>query len=118
MSIRFETCDRRMALGFLQKLYPAHEITDTPESAGPMLDMVQQDIFRVPDPDFHSGGEIYPSKNWKDEHMDDAQRSLRILDSSPEKGQKKERYTDQELIDLGKLEKTPEGHLRTPEKAE
>lgn len=64
--LRFETCNRRSALGFLQKFYPNAGLTDTPESAAPVLDLVEKDVFRIPDPALHNGA-IYPSKNW-DKH--------------------------------------------------
>ena len=35
MSFQFATCDRRMALGFLVKLYPSHTVTDTEDCAKP-----------------------------------------------------------------------------------
>jgi len=65
MSFAFATCDRRRALQFLQKLYPSKQITDTPESAGPLLDFVEADVVRITDPDFHRG-EVIQSKNWDD----------------------------------------------------
>jgi hypothetical protein len=63
--IRFETCDRRRALEFLRKFYPSAEVEDTEESAGPVLDMVERDVFRIPDPDVHGyRATVYPSANW------------------------------------------------------
>jgi hypothetical protein len=67
MILRFETCDRRRALGFLQKLLPAYAVEDTPECAGPLLDFVAADVIRIPDPDHHPNGRVYPSKNWSDD---------------------------------------------------
>lgn len=67
MILRFETCDRRRALGFLQKLLPAYVVEDTPECAGPLLDFVAADVIRIPDPDHHPNGRVYPSKNWSDD---------------------------------------------------
>lgn len=60
----FATCDRGMALGFLRKLYPSRDVADTPEDAGPLLDIVEADIVRVQDPDYHRPCQIMPSKNW------------------------------------------------------
>jgi len=62
-TLRFETCDRQRALGFLRKFYPHADLQDTDESAKPVLDLVTADAFRIPDPSLHSGA-IYPSKNW------------------------------------------------------
>ena len=64
MILRFETCDRSRALGFLQRLLPAYVVEDTPECAGPLLDFVEADVIRIPDPDHHPSGAVFPSKNW------------------------------------------------------
>ena len=50
MNISFATCDRNTALGFIQRVYPNHVITDTPESVGKVLDFVEKDYIRVQDP--------------------------------------------------------------------
>ena len=73
MKFQFATCVRSTALGFLQKLYPSQEITDTDEVAA-LLDLVQDDIIRIPDPYMHGQRvAVFPSKNWdkakKDEYM-------------------------------------------------
>lgn len=60
----FATCDRRMALGFLQQAYPTCVIEDSADSAGPLLDLVEADVIRVQDPNFHQPTEIVPAKNW------------------------------------------------------
>lgn len=66
--IRFETCERKRALQFLKKLYPSSVIEDTENSAKAVLDMVEKDHFRIPDPDMHGGRvEIFPSTNFKKE---------------------------------------------------
>lgn len=62
---QFATCERDRALGFLQKLYPSKTVTDTEASAKAVLDLVEKDVFRIPDPMMHgSNVTIYPSKNW------------------------------------------------------
>lgn len=66
MGFAFATCERHRALGFLKKMYPSAEVTDTEESAGPLLDHVAKDVVRVGDPDFH-GGAIFPSKGSPEE---------------------------------------------------
>ena len=53
MAFAFATCNRRSALQFIQKVYSDKNITDTPDSAGPLLDLVAQDICRVQDPMMH-----------------------------------------------------------------
>ena len=63
--MQFATCERNRALGFLQKLYPGEDITDTEDSAKAFLDLVAADIVRVPDPYMHGPRvAIYPSTNW------------------------------------------------------
>jgi len=72
MNIEFATCERRRALGFIQAVYPSKTITDTPESAGPLLDLVEKDIVRIQDPALY-GGRIAVSpnaSNWKEEYRD------------------------------------------------
>lgn len=67
MILNFATCERHRALEFLQTVYPSRVITDSPESAGPLLDFVQQDVVRVQDPMMHSLNgtiQIVPGTNW------------------------------------------------------
>ncbi len=77
--IRFATCDRARALSFLEKHYPNRVVTDTEESASAVLDLVADDVFRIPDPDFH-GGTVYPSKNWP-EKEENQQAAIAVLQS-------------------------------------
>lgn len=53
MTFQFATCERSTALGFLKKLYPHADVSDTPECAGPVLDFVEKDYIRIPDPMMH-----------------------------------------------------------------
>lgn len=72
MNIRFETCDRKRALQFLQKLYPDSTITDTEDSAKAVLDIVEKDIIRIPDPSMHGQRVgVIPSRNWVDSQKDE-----------------------------------------------
>lgn len=62
------TCVRSSALGFLKKVYPSKGITDTKESAGPLLDFVEQDIVRIQDPLMHGDRiEVIPEKKWTED---------------------------------------------------
>jgi hypothetical protein len=79
MKIRFETSDREMALKFLQKFYPSKKIEDTENSAKDILDFVEKDIIRIPNPDFHSGGQVFPSKNWSEEYKNDVLKAFEKL---------------------------------------
>ena len=65
MGINFATCERRSALAFIQQVYPLKEITDTPDSAGPLLDFVEKDIVRIQDPIMYGKRiQVLPGKNW------------------------------------------------------
>ena len=69
MNIEFATCERRRALSFIQQVYPSKTITDTPDCAGPLLDLVERDIVRIQDPMMY-GNKIAVSpnsNNWKEE---------------------------------------------------
>lgn len=73
MNIEFATCERKTALGFIQKVYPSKEITDTPECAGPLLDLVERDIVRIQDPMMY-GNKIAVSpnaQNWDEKYRDE-----------------------------------------------
>ena len=65
MNIEFATCERKRALGFLQKVYPSKVITDTPGCAGPLLDFVEQDVVRIQDPLMYGNRiQVVPGKAW------------------------------------------------------
>lgn len=63
--INFATCDRERALDYLKQVYPKKDITDTPECAGPLLDLVDRDVVRVQDPMMHGSRiAIIPGNNF------------------------------------------------------
>ena len=70
MNIEFATCDRNRALGFLQQVYPSKTITDTPDCAGPLLDLVEKDIVRIQDPMMYGNRiSVSPSAdNWDEKY--------------------------------------------------
>ena len=81
MNIEFATCDRRRALGYIQRVYPSKTITDTPESAGPLLDLVEKDIVRIQDPEMY-GTRISVSPNatnWKEEHREQVVSACKLF---------------------------------------
>lgn len=81
MNIEFATCERHRALGYIQRVYPSKIITDTPESAGPLLDLVEKDIVRVQDPMMY-GNQIAVSPNatnWKEEYREQVILACRML---------------------------------------
>lgn len=59
---RFATCERGRALGFLTKFYPSTEVKDEGATSD-VLDLVEKDIIRIPDPAFHPNGVITMSKD-------------------------------------------------------
>lgn len=94
MNIQFATCERGRALGFLKKLYPSRQVEDTPDSAGEVLNYVEKDIIRIPDPDIHGMRvAVYPSNNWKPELQDEVYSALlRFHDGKPSTTPKKESH--------------------------
>ena len=65
MVVSFATCERRRALEYIQRVYPSRVITDTPESAGPLLDFVEKDIVRVQDPTMYGNRiGVVPGNKW------------------------------------------------------
>jgi hypothetical protein len=79
-TIQFATCERKTALGFIQKVYPSKAITDTPESAGALLDFVERDIVRIQDP-FMYGEQIQvvPGNNWSEDNRDAVVAACRVF---------------------------------------
>jgi hypothetical protein len=76
MSFAFATCDRRNALGFLQKLYPSYRVEDTDDSVKALLDIIEADELRICDPSFH-GGQIIEGKNFGAETAERATAALK-----------------------------------------
>lgn len=70
-TIRFETCDRQRALGFLRRFITSRVVQDTPEDAGPLLDFVEADLIRIPDPEMHPSGAVFPGKSWTDDKREE-----------------------------------------------
>ena len=67
MKIYFATCERVKALEYLKKFYPSYNITEG--SAKDILDLVQQDIIRIPDPNMHGlRAGIVPGNNWNESY--------------------------------------------------
>ena len=61
------TSDRSMGLRFLRKARPSGTFEDAPDSAGPFLDLVAQDVIRIQDPDFHPACEVVPGMKWSED---------------------------------------------------
>lgn len=72
MNIQFATCERNRALEYIQRVYPSYKITDTPDSAGPLLDFVERDIVRIQDPMMYGGNiAVVPTAaNWSEEYRE------------------------------------------------
>lgn len=67
MTFSFATCCRNSVLEFIKSQYKSVEITDSPESAGPLLDLVEKDICRITDPRMHGRAEVIQGKNFMGE---------------------------------------------------
>lgn len=81
MNIEFATCERKRALEFIQRVYPSKKITDTPDCAGPLLDLVEKDIVRIQDPMMYGNRiEISPNaKNWKEEYREQVVKAAMLF---------------------------------------
>ena len=63
--IHFATCERKRALEYIETVYPSAKITDTPDSAGPLLDLVEKDFVRIQDPMMYGNRiQVIPGKRW------------------------------------------------------
>ena len=81
MNIEFATCERKRALEFIQHVYPSKTITDTPDCAGPLLNLVERDIVRVQDPMLY-GNRIAVSPNatnWDEKYRDDVVAACKMF---------------------------------------
>lgn len=81
MNIEFATCKRQTALEFIKRVYPSKDITDTPECAGPLLDLVEKDIVRIQDPMMY-GNTIAVSpnaKNWEEKYRDQVVSACKLF---------------------------------------
>lgn len=67
MTVQFATCNRITALAFIRKVYPNQQIEDTPESAGPLLDLAEKDVVRIQDPMMYGKRiAVVPGRNWEE----------------------------------------------------
>ena len=81
MTIEFATCERGRALEFIQRVYPSKKITDTPDCAGPLLDLVEKDIVRIQDPTMY-GNRIGVSPNadkWEEKYRDEVVAACKLF---------------------------------------
>ena len=84
--MQFATCDRKRALCFLQEVYSLRNIKDTPDSAGPVLDFVEQDLIRIQDPSIYGKQiQVMPGKNWKENMRDQITKACSIFHKEGEK---------------------------------
>lgn len=85
MLIEFATCNRRTALEFLQQALPLLKLTDTPESIGALLNLVERGIVRIQDPSmygFRIG--IILGANWNESFREEVLEAGKILLASAE----------------------------------
>jgi hypothetical protein len=65
MGFQFATRNREMAMHHLAKCYPSAEITD--EVVAELMPLIEADVVRVQDPDFHQPAQIVPGTNWTED---------------------------------------------------
>ncbi len=68
MSFQFATCERGRALQFLRT--EQADLEDSLESVGPLLDLIEADVVRITDPDYHTLM-VVPGKNWDEDRRAD-----------------------------------------------
>ncbi len=81
MVIHFATCERQRALKYIKQVYPSRTITDTPESAGLLLDLVEKDIVRVQDPMMHGNRiAVIGGDKWNDSKTEAVTKACEQID--------------------------------------
>lgn len=77
MGFQFASCDRSRALGFIRKSGDElKDLQDDPETTGDFLDLIEADVVRILDPDFHPKGSVVMGKNFKQEDVGRIKESL------------------------------------------
>lgn len=80
MFVNFATCNRSDALKYLQTASPGDNITDTPDSAGPVLDLVAKDVLRVQDPLMHGNRiAVIAGNNYSESHEAEVTKAVNVL---------------------------------------
>lgn len=81
MNIEFATCERNRALGYIQRVYPSKVITDTPDCAGPLLDLVEADVVRIQDPMMYGNRiEVSPNAtNWNETYREQVVAACKLF---------------------------------------
>lgn len=79
MNIRFATCARPSARRFLERFYPDCDFASCEKEVGAVLDLVEKDIFRIPDPDYHPDGGVFPGKNMNDNNKESSIKALQDM---------------------------------------
>ena len=80
MDIQFATAERSRALVYIQSVYPLKAITDTPQSAGKLLDLVAKDIVRIQDPAMHGNQiAVIPGNKWNEQYRADVEDACKVL---------------------------------------
>ena len=80
---RFATWDRKLALKFLQGHHPSWNLEDTPERAGPVLDLVEENLFLIVDPRCRRG-EITIGQKWDPSRGQECLDTLLAMDPEGE----------------------------------
>ncbi len=85
----FATCDRKTAMQFLERGYPTRNINFNNESISAMLDLIENDVMRVQDPQMHGSpnlisGQKYSSMS-RDAILAICRPAIEALNNSPKK---------------------------------
>lgn len=79
MSFSFSTCDSNRALDFLKKLYPSKTDKCSWELMPKLKILIDGDILRVDDPDFHQPATIRPGKRYDSSYEADISNAIKEL---------------------------------------
>ena len=72
----FATCERHTAMRWLAHLYPSYKIEDSPDCAGPLLDLVAADVLRVSDPMMGTRAAVLPGNKWDSRYQKATEKAL------------------------------------------
>ncbi len=61
----FSAGTRQKALEYLREILPDADVTDRPDSAGPLLEFVERGLVRIGDPHIHTSSTlVIPGTKW------------------------------------------------------
>ena len=78
MNINFATSERATALQYMQRAEPSKNYTE--ESAGPILDLVENNIMRIGDPFMYGGkAPLFPSDGFNESMRSEVMSAIKSI---------------------------------------